>query len=225
MLLKRETKMDIKYFSSVTFACLAVVSFNAGAALVPADLNTPGDGLITRDTVTGLEWLDVTETAGLSYNNALTSSLIDLGFRYADNNEVTQLFNQAFDGYIMTDPTGGNSDTRDAGSYVDQAEDVTSYQELFGTTQFQPQSLIYTHMMYLDEDDILRRIGVTYQTVDDWSIVWGLDDPFSPDPNTENGAVGTFLVKDLSEVPIPAAVWLFGSGLIGLIGVARRKKA
>jgi len=29
----------------------------------------------------------------------------------------------------------------------------------------------------------------------------------------------------LSAVPIPAAVWLFGSGLIGLIGVARRKKA
>ncbi|NOR25951.1 MAG: VPLPA-CTERM sorting domain-containing protein, partial [Desulforhopalus sp.] len=24
--------------------------------------------------------------------------------------------------------------------------------------------------------------------------------------------------------PVPAAVWLFGSGLIGLIGVARRKK-
>lgn len=30
---------------------------------------------------------------------------------------------------------------------------------------------------------------------------------------------------DVSAVPIPAAVWLFGSGLIGLIGVARRKKA
>ena len=28
----------------------------------------------------------------------------------------------------------------------------------------------------------------------------------------------------LTTVPIPAAVWLFGSGLIGLIGVARRKK-
>ena len=27
-----------------------------------------------------------------------------------------------------------------------------------------------------------------------------------------------------SAVPVPAAVWLFGSGLIGLIGVARRKK-
>ena len=26
-------------------------------------------------------------------------------------------------------------------------------------------------------------------------------------------------------VPVPAAVWLFGSGLLGLIGMARRKKA
>ena len=29
----------------------------------------------------------------------------------------------------------------------------------------------------------------------------------------------------VSAVPVPAAVWLFGSGLLGLIGVARRKKA
>lgn len=28
-----------------------------------------------------------------------------------------------------------------------------------------------------------------------------------------------------APVPVPAAVWLFGSGLIGLIGVAKRKKA
>jgi hypothetical protein len=28
----------------------------------------------------------------------------------------------------------------------------------------------------------------------------------------------------VSAVPVPAAVWLFGSGLLGLIGVARRKK-
>ena len=29
---------------------------------------------------------------------------------------------------------------------------------------------------------------------------------------------------DVSAVPVPAAVWLFGSGLLGLLGVARRKK-
>ncbi len=28
-----------------------------------------------------------------------------------------------------------------------------------------------------------------------------------------------------SPVPLPAAAWLFGSGLLGLMGVARRKKA
>ena len=27
-----------------------------------------------------------------------------------------------------------------------------------------------------------------------------------------------------SVVPVPAAVWLFGSGLFGLIGIARRRK-
>jgi len=29
----------------------------------------------------------------------------------------------------------------------------------------------------------------------------------------------------LTPVPVPAAVWLFGSGLLGLVGVARRKAA
>lgn len=32
-------------------------------------------------------------------------------------------------------------------------------------------------------------------------------------------------VASVSAVPIPSAVWLFGSGLIGLIGLARRRKA
>lgn len=35
-----------------------------------------------------------------------------------------------------------------------------------------------------------------------------------------NGNPGTWTV---STVPIPAAVWLFGSGLLGLVGLARRK--
>ena len=28
----------------------------------------------------------------------------------------------------------------------------------------------------------------------------------------------------VAPVPVPAAVWLFGSGLLGLVGLARRKK-
>lgn len=43
-----------------------------------------------------------------------------------------------------------------------------------------------------------------------------------------NGAIrGQFCdpYRTVSAVPVPAAVWLFGSGLLGLIGVARRKSA
>lgn len=35
----------------------------------------------------------------------------------------------------------------------------------------------------------------------------------------------TLIAKAGPVVPVPAAVWLFGSGLIGLIGIARRKKS
>ena len=43
-----------------------------------------------------------------------------------------------------------------------------------------------------------------------------------------SGEGGTAVSIDLiryNAVPIPAAVWLFGSGLLGLIGIARKKTA
>ena len=41
-----------------------------------------------------------------------------------------------------------------------------------------------------------------------------------------NMDVNSLLINGLpATVPVPAAAWLFGSGLIGLLGVARRKKA
>jgi hypothetical protein len=33
-----------------------------------------------------------------------------------------------------------------------------------------------------------------------------------------------FNLQGVSAVPVPAAVWLFGSSLLGLVGIARRKK-
>lgn len=40
-----------------------------------------------------------------------------------------------------------------------------------------------------------------------------------PNPTPSNWVTGP------NPVPVPAAVWLFGSGLLGLVGVARRKRA
>ena len=50
--------------------------------------------------------------------------------------------------------------------------------------------------------------------------VQSIDDPAfcgPDDPGCGSGWIGA--------VPVPAAVWLFGSGLLGLIGIARRKRA
>jgi len=50
--------------------------------------------------------------------------------------------------------------------------------------------------------------GAGWQGTDDES--WGMDN---------------LSITITSAVPIPAALWLFGSGLLGLVGMARRKKA
>ena len=54
---------------------------------------------------------------------------------------------------------------------------------------------------------------------------------FDPSPTIDpvtmaqiDGNQAGLLMADASAVPIPAAAWLFGSGLIGMIGVGRRKK-
>jgi len=53
-----------------------------------------------------------------------------------------------------------------------------------------------------------------------------IDGPFQNiSVNFDIGSGNSLTVTSVSAVPVPAAVWLFGSGLIGLVGLARRKKA
>ena len=44
-------------------------------------------------------------------------------------------------------------------------------------------------------------------------------------PAGGSGYFDSISANQVSAVPVPAAVWLFGSGLLGLVGVARRKKS
>jgi uncharacterized repeat protein (TIGR01451 family) len=69
----------------------------ARAALVSTDWQTAGDNLITRDATSGLDWLDLTQTANRSYNDVssqLGAGGQFAGFRYATQAEVTALFSQ-----------------------------------------------------------------------------------------------------------------------------------
>jgi hypothetical protein len=77
------------------------------AALISADLNAPGDGLLTRDTVSGLEWLDVTQTAGFSFDEIVSGAggFKDLGFRPANGPELLSVLTQlGFTGFLGSGP-------------------------------------------------------------------------------------------------------------------------
>jgi len=56
-------------------------------------------------------------------------------------------------------------------------------------------------------------------------------DTYGVGPNWGTFDQGTYYevwsvdITPATVIPVPAAVWLFGSGLLGLVGVARRKKA
>jgi hypothetical protein len=61
----------------------------------------------------------------------------------------------------------------------------------------------YLSMQIAYDDQTAFLTGPTYTSLVDWDIV---------------------ITTTAPAVPVPAAVWLFGSGLLGLVGVARRKR-
>jgi len=66
--------------------------------------------------------------------------------------------------------------------------------------------------------------GTAFDSINTWLTAFNNGHQFTMDKTfvSFGWAVRT---GDVSAVPVPAAVWLFGSGLIGLVGMGRRKKA
>jgi hypothetical protein len=57
-----------------------------------------------------------------------------------------------------------------------------------------------------------------------WSLtVAGLDGAFVSNPAGDNNATNVGSPGYVNPVPVPGAVWLFGTGIIGLIGFSKRK--
>lgn len=85
------------------------------------------------------------------------------------------------------------------------------------------------------DENIQARPGLEHVALSEISIVaddftldhplnsggWGIDAGSVIYFSAEN-SYATMSALDVSSVPVPAAVWLFGSGLLGLVGVARR---
>ena len=67
-------------------------------------------------------------------------------------------------------------------------------------------------------------VGLWNSATGDYLMAWtvALNDPQHP----AFGSFVTWTVHGIaSPVPVPAALWLFGSGLLGLVGISRRKRS
>ena len=213
--------------------CLAVVSLNASAVLINHDWQVAGDGLIVRDTTTNLEWLKLTETMGMTYDNVSSQFLMGGSFedlRYATNAEVIAIFTQYFG-----IPLGPSSYYGEIPAYIDPgvrlASEALGTGVSGGTDEVSGPNANYILVGYTGElmmDGGRFALGAHTR--------WSDTDYFSAqDPLGSHAAYyaisasfdsvrGSYLVRT-AVVPLPAAVWLFGSGLLGLIGIARRKRA
>ena len=182
-------------------------------------------GNITYDEDTNQEWLDVTETVGMSYAEVLASTYVTQdGFRYATEAELITLYNNAGGGGNYYNTNGGTPiaanynaamlllDFMGCTSYVVGADCDRAGQDwhigMFGpevSSGYQTASVVDA---YNPPEQIKAAMWLDYvetgpypsRTTDDW---------------------GSYLVR--TAVPIPPALWLFSSGLLGLVGMARRK--
>lgn len=211
----------LKSIIGAVCACLVAVSFNVNAALVSVDWKTTGDNLITTDTVSGLDWLDLTETNDMSYNyvsGQLGSGGQFEGFRYATPAEVVDLWaNWSIDLSTIQSPiVGADPAVITATSYLGNITCVTSCSpSTYGVLGMSEEP---------DWGDWFILLGAYHNNgteLTQTDYISTIDNVF-PGLTWHHTDAGSYLVR-ASVVPIPSAVWLFGSGLIGLIGVARRK--
>lgn len=129
-------------------------------------------------------------------------------------NEIAHLFHNTLGSKGLCDPTlsTDTSCVTQPGFGLDLEELEKEKTQPFFTNMLVAR--YWTSVGYVDPDGALRAF----------------------DFNFEHGQVGTgsiagmfhtFVVLDgnVSAVPVPAALWLFGSGLLGLVTVARRRKS
>jgi hypothetical protein len=126
----------------------------------------------------------------------------------------------SFDGSVLTSGTGtvlfdklnpGNTFKVTAGDFS-----FTEMNDIDYTTGGTP-SLTLTSGS-LPGFDFVADIGVLGFFNSQGGVFNGDDDEFGI-------IAGTWTRFEMTVVPVPAAVWLFGSGLLGLVGIARRKAA
>ncbi|MFP5406239.1 MAG: PEP-CTERM sorting domain-containing protein [Gammaproteobacteria bacterium] len=208
---------------------LALATGVSNAALLSVDWQKSGDGLLTRDTATHLEWLDLEQTFNQTVATVLPLTApgqIYHGFRLASVGEVHGLMT---DGGVPFNPPGTIVS-------FEQADFDTAYAltALLGETlRREFGDLYYGSRGQLLSEGAERVIGY-YVTTDPAYFVPPFEGPglFSDDffaSDCTGGCAttgsGVWLVRATpnQNVPEPSALGLLGIGFLGMAGVRRRK--
>jgi hypothetical protein len=223
-----------------------ISSFNASAAVYLEKTNPALDSVFLNagqssvDTTTGLEWLrisvgDVDYTLGQSINSANSHFGAD-GWLVASAGQVSDLFNLFFP---MFSPGANGTEVingEDPESVVNQSRNswILSFGadvDVSGGPVTLNNNQLSSRAMYLNDDGTVGIAGTKISIGSDLDVSTTLYGPefgiasFTADTSYTN--IGVFMVRqyvaDVPDVPIPASIWLFGSGLIGLALVSRRK--
>lgn len=119
----------------IALTSFMLCSLQSHAALVATDWKVAGDNLATLDTVSGLEWLDLTVTDGYSISKALSETGVGQrleGWRLPTHKEVIAMLSRQLPHLDIQQ----NVRTSPPTMYGAEIPAVTEYRALFGTTYY-----------------------------------------------------------------------------------------
>ena len=203
-----------RLLTALLFTCIIGISYHSNAAFID-------NGTFTTDDVSELDWLDLSITDSRSINAA---EGLNPGWTVATNDQVGDMFGRMFPDYPVTL----------ASLYVTDShvlfDNAVLFRDLFGFT-YEYNRSVQSFGMYKHENGGIGSIGVEVTVprgglVPTSGRIFGPANVLSVSGGYDYAGAnrGVFLVRDtVPVVPIPAAIWLFGTGLIALLGFARRK--